>query len=243
MDDMWIEVYPSHTREVTEQRQFHLQSDGWMDGHGEPKTPSTSLRCRNNKYLTNFAIAMIHFVSGSVEFLSETTYEAHYVTVLYKTIMHRAQQRYFSCRKLKHKITIQNESHWKETIKLIFSITFRDICYSLMPQSHPTTGPIRFLSPVRFLDSMGTRAGPVRASYGPRTEIFNVFHILRDPCGTRKGAVRQPYGHVRELTQPELAKLPHGRRIWPYGGPHAPLTGPAGAVHRLFTFSKPARGP
>ena len=86
---------------------------------------------------------------------------------------------------------------------------------------------------------MGTRAGPVRASYGHRTEIFNVFHILRDPCGSRKGAVRQPYGHVRELTQPELAKLPHGRRIWPYGA----RTGPAGAVHGLFTLSKPVRGP
>ena len=61
------------------------------------------------------------------------------------------------------------------------------------------------------------RAVPVRASYGPRTGIFNVFHILRDPCGTRKGAVRRPYGHARELTQPELAKIPHGRRILPYG--------------------------
>ena len=80
-------------------------------------------------------------------------------------------------------------------------------------------------------DSMGTRARPVRASYGPRTEIFNVFHILRDPYGTRKGAVRQPYRHLRELTQPELAKLPHGRRIWPYGARRCPLRAPQG----LFT--------
>ena len=61
------------------------------------------------------------------------------------------------------------------------------------------------------------RAMPVRASYGPCKGIFNVFHILRDPCGTRKGTVRHPYGHVRELMQPELTKIPHRRRIWPHG--------------------------
>ena len=81
-------------------------------------------------------------------------------------------------------------------------------------------------------DSLGLYGpGPVRTSYGPRTEIFNVFHILRHPCGTRKGPVRQPYGHVRELTQPELAKLPHGHRIWPYVARMDPLRAPQG----LFT--------
>ena len=152
----------------------------------------------------------------------------------------------------------------------------------LMPQSHPTTGPIGILSPVRFLARKAEwrahrnftsvlfswshqatgpvqldtavhlwlgrmirrtprlpRAMPVRASYGPRKGIFNVFHILRDPCGTRKGAVRHPYRHVRELIQPELTKIPHGCHIWPYG----PLTIPARAVHRLFRISKPVRGP
>ena len=115
----------------------------------------------------------------------------------------------------------------------------------LMPQSHPTTGSIRFLSTVRFvarktewstrrkftsvlfawspqatgpvwLDTSAhlwfewiirrttrvPRAVPRRASHGPRTGIFNVFHILRGPCVTRKGVVRRPCGHVRELTQP-----------------------------------------
>ena len=95
-------------------------------------------------------------------------------------------------------------------------------------QSHPTTGPVRYLSPVRFLARKAEwsarrnftsvlfswshratgpvrldtavhlwfgrmirrtprvpRAMPVRASYGPRTGIFNVFHILRDPYGDR----------------------------------------------------------
>ena len=72
---------------------------------------------------------------------------------------------------------------------------------------------------------------PVRGPYD-----FQCFSYTTGPvrglCGTRKGAVQQPRGHVRELTQPELAKLPHGPRIWP----------PAGTVHRLFTISKPVRG-
>ena len=158
-----------------------------------------------------------------------------------------------------------------------------------MPQSHPTTVPVRFLSPVRFiarkaewsarrnfssvlfpwshratgpvrLDTVaylwfgwmihriprdpvrcpcGHRTGPARESsmffisYGARTGP------MRGPSVTRKGAVRRPYGHVRELTQPELAKIPHGRRIWPYGV----RTGPARAVHGLLLISKPVRGP
>ena len=142
-----------------------------------------------------------------------------------------------------------------------------------MPLSHPTTGPVRFLSPVRFLAGKAewsTRrnftlvlfswshqatgpvrldtaahlwfgrmihripwvpcAMPIRVSYRPRTGIFNVFHILRDPCGTRKGAIQHPYGHVRELIQPELTKILHGCRIWPYGA----RTGPLWAPHGLF---------
>ena len=151
-----------------------------------------------------------------------------------------------------------------------------------MPQSHPTTGPARFLSPVRFLarkTEWGARrnftsvlfswshqaTGPirldtavhlwfgeiirrtprvpramlVRASYGPCSGMFNVFHILWGPCGTRKGAVHHRYGQVRELTKPELAKIPHGRRIWPYG----PRTGCSRAVHGLITISRPVQGP
>ena len=42
------------------------------------------------------------------------------------------------------------------------------------------------------------RAGPVPASYGPRTEIINVFHILRDPYGARAGPARVPYGSLAD---------------------------------------------
>ena len=80
------------------------------------------------------------------------------------------------------------------------------------------------------------RAMPIRASYGPHTGIFNVFHM--GPWGTCKGAVRHPYGQVRELTKLELAKIRHGRLIWPYGTPMVP----AQAVHGLFTISKRVRG-
>ena len=84
---------------------------------------------------------------------------------------------------------------------------------------------------------------PVRTSHGPRTGILDVFSYptgpIRGPCVTRKGAIRRPYGHVRKLTQPELAKIPHGRRIWPYGARTDPLPSP----HWLFTGCLPLLNP
>ena len=84
-------------------------------------------------------------------------------------------------------------------------------------------------------DSMGTpcgaRTGIVRAPHENLQCVSYPTGPVRGPCGTRKGAVRQPYGHVRELTQSELTKLPHGRRIWPYGARTGPLRAPQG----LFT--------
>ena len=133
-----------------------------------------------------------------------------------------------------------------------------------MPQSHPTTGPVRLWSPALFLvrkaewsarrnfasvlfswshQTTGParldtatylwfgwiirrtprvpRSMSARASYGPRTGIFNVFQECRTaPLRTRKG-----------IAQPELAKIPHGRRLWPYGT----HTGPVPSPHGLFT--------
>ena len=150
-----------------------------------------------------------------------------------------------------------------------------------MPQSHPTTGPVRFLSPVRFLARKAEwsartsvlfswshqatgpvrldtavylwfswiirmtprvpRAVPVRASYGPRTGMFNIFHIPRDPYGARVGPARVPYGALTDTQgnwhNQNWQKNPHGRRILPYG----PRTVPARAVHGLFKISKPVR--
>ena len=143
-----------------------------------------------------------------------------------------------------------------------------------MPQSHPPTAPVRFLSPVRFLARKAEwsarrnltlvlfswshqATGPVRHDtavhlwFGwiihrtPRLPCaipiraphvnFQCFSYhtgsVWGPCGTRKRAVGHPCGHVRELTQPELAKIPHGHRIWPY----EPLTGCSWAVYNLKT--------
>ena len=58
------------------------------------------------------------------------------------------------------------------------------------------------------------RAGVVRALH----EYIQCFSYqtwpIRDPCGTRKGAVWYPCEHIQELTQPEFAKIPYGRRAW-----------------------------
>ena len=160
---------------------------------------------------------------------------------------------------------------------------------SVMPQSHPTTGPVRFLSPVRFLARKAEwsacrnftsvlfswshqargpvrldtavywwfgwiirmtprvpRAVPVRASYGPRTGIFNVFHILRDLYGARAGPARVPYGALTDTQgnwhNQNWQKSRTGV-VFCRTGPYGPRTGPAQAVHGLFKISKPVRGP
>ena len=77
----------------------------------------------------------------------------------------------------------------------------------------------------------GARTGRVRAPYVNLQCFSYLTGPVRGPCGTRKGAVRRPYGHARELTQTELAKIPHGRRILPYGV----RTGPVRFPHGLFT--------
>ena len=144
----------------------------------------------------------------------------------------------------------------------------------VLPQSHPTTGPVRFYHPYDFLrvvEWSGRRdfmselfswshqatdpvrldtavylwfgwiirrtpwlpcAVPVRASYVPRTGIYNVFAYATGPvrgqCVTHKGAVRRSCGHARELAQPAMAKIPRERRIWPYGARRGLLRSPRG---------------
>ena len=81
----------------------------------------------------------------------------------------------------------------------------------------------------------GHRTGPERKS----SMFFISYGTCTRPCGTRKGAVRQPYGHVRELTPPELAKLPHGCRIWPYGARTGPLRAPQGLFKGCLQYLNP----
>ena len=107
---------------------------------------------------------------------------------------------------------------------------------------HQATGPVRLDTTVHlWLDRIirSARTGVVRAPLG-NLQYFS-YHTgpVRGPCGTRNGAVRHTYGQVRELTQPEFAKLPHGRRMWPYGARTDRLRPP----HGLFMISKPVRSP
>ena len=162
---------------------------------------------------------------------------------------------------------------------LMFSLICVWIYGWVMPQSHPTTGPVRFSSPVRFLackvewsarrnftsvlfswshqatgpvrldtavylwfgsiiprTARAPRAMPVRASHGPRTGIFNVFHIrtgpLHDPQGCRTAPLRTRKG----IDTNRIGKIPYGRRIWSYGartGPYGPRTCCSRAVYYL----------
>ena len=53
------------------------------------------------------------------------------------------------------------------------------------------------------------------------------------PCDARTDIVRAPNGNLQCFSYPtgpvsELAKIPHGRRIWPYGARTGPLRSPHG---------------
>ena len=100
----------------------------------------------------------------------------------------------------------------------------RNFTSLLFSWSHQATGPVRLdTSEYLWFGWIIPRT--------PRVPCAMPVWPVRGPCVTRKGAVRRPFGHVRELTQPELAKIPHGRRIWPHGA----RTGPLRSPHGLFT--------
>ena len=65
--------------------------------------------------------------------------------------------------------------------------------------------------------------------------FFISYWTRTGPCGTRSGAERYSYGHIRELTQSEFAKIPHGRRMWPYG----PLVVPHGLFMGCLWYLHP----
>ena len=136
----------------------------------------------------------------------------------------------------------------------------------LMPQSHPTTGPVRFLSPVRFLARKAEwsarrnftvhlwfgriilrapwvpRAGPVRASYGSRTKIFDVFisywtrtGLVRDPQGCRTEALRTRKG----IDTTRIGKTPARASYLAVRAPCGPRRGCSRAVYNLETRTGP----
>ena len=106
-----------------------------------------------------------------------------------------------------------------------------------MPQSHPTTGPVRLLSPVRFLARKGRVKRPkefyvsavlvVISGYGPRTTWHGCILIVwlnnsQDSTGTT-------YGHRTGLT---------GLNLQCFSYPVGPVRGPCvtrkGAVRRPY---------
>ena len=106
------------------------------------------------------------------------------------------------------------------------------------------TGPVRLDTAVHLRSDRiihRTPHGPcVMPVRGPARES-SMFYISN---GTRTGPVLDPQGFrtahfrtIRELTQSEFAKIPHGRRMSPYGA----RTVPTRAVHGLFAISKPIR--
>ena len=154
-----------------------------------------------------------------------------------------------------------------------------------MPQSHPTTAPVRFLWPVRFLACKAEWSArrnftsvlfpwshqatgpvrldtsayfwfgwiirrtprvpptmPVRASCGPRTGIFNIFHILRDPYGARAWPSRVLYGALTDTQgnwyNHNLQKS-HTGVVFGRTGPYGHRTGCPRAVHNLKTHTGP----
>ena len=91
----------------------------------------------------------------------------------------------------------------------------------LMPQSHPTTGPVRFLSPVRFLALKAEWSARrnftsvlvlvVISVYGPRTARHGCTLMVGSndsqdsmdtPCGARTGIVRAPQGNLQCFSYP-----------------------------------------
>ena len=94
---------------------------------------------------------------------------------------------------------------------------------TLIPQPHPTTGPVRFLSPVQFLArnkaewsarrnftsalfSWSHQAtGPVRLDTEPCILLVwlnNSHDPTGTPCDARTGIVRPPHGNLQSFSYP-----------------------------------------
>ena len=86
------------------------------------------------------------------------------------------------------------------------------------------------------------RAMPARASYGPRREIFNVFHFRRDPYGAHVGPARSRTAHLRTckgIDTTRTGKNPVRASYLATRDPHVPLTVSTWAVPGMFMISIP----
>ena len=105
----------------------------------------------------------------------------------------------------------------------------------LFSWSHQATGPVRLDTAVYLwfgwiirMTPRVPRAVPVRASFGPRRRIFNVFHILRDPYGARAGPARVPTAPLRTrkgINTTRIGKNPARASYFAVRSPHGLFTG------------------
>ena len=121
-----------------------------------------------------------------------------------------------------------------------------------MPQSHPTTGPVRFLSPVRFiarkarnftsvlLSWSNQTTGPVRLDTAVHFGFGQIF--LRTPRVPRTIPVRASYERGRESS---MFFIPYGIRTGPHGTRKRAVRHPYGQVRELTLseLSKIPHGP
>ena len=145
------------------------------------------------------------------------------------------------------------DSHAKYKTVARPSCPYYGIPILVMPQSHPTTDPERFLAPARFLTcnaewcsrkyftpvllSWSHRAtGPVRFDTTPygNSQCFSYLTVPAwAPCGTCKS--REGIDTTR------ICKIPARPSYVAVRGPTVPLSATARAVRGLFTISKPVR--
>ena len=114
-----------------------------------------------------------------------------------------------------------------------------------MPQSHPTTGPVRFVSPVRFLALKAVwsarrnftsvlshqATGPVRLDMAVYLSWFG-WMIRRTPRVPSAMPVRASHGpHTGICNVSHIIRDPYGARAWPTSVPYGALTDTLGNWH------------
>ena len=116
-----------------------------------------------------------------------------------------------------------------------------------MPQSHPTTGPVLLLSPVRYLARKAEwsarknfksvlfpwshqATGPIRLAAA--AYLWFGWIIRRTPWVSRAMSVRSPYGpRTGTFNVFHILWDPYGARAWPARMPYGALTDTLGNRH------------
>ena len=125
---------------------------------------------------------------------------------------------------------------------LVLPLRHDTVACLLMPQSHPTTGPVQFLAPVRFLFrkaewSARQNFTPVLFSWSHQATACQGCTVMAwsnnsqdstwTPCGARMGVVRAPHGNV----------ICYGTRQGPVRDPQGCHTAPL-PTHKVIDTTK-----